>query len=767
MAGSQCVNVWAEVGQEKRAIGELSSMKPDVAVPPVVLSGEFVLRHDLAVAAAVRLHYRVLDPSSAATSCDVVQEQQEERFLVLGDHDEDDDQEETDDDYDDSDDEGGFGVPLLAAPAAPTLDVCIFTSVSPFPRPQQPRNPADLALRHAAIILTKDQLESVVRVKAGAVVKSSNPDLLRPPHHHCDDNAREPRHTHRWTPLNASRNTARGGLTTLRQAKLLLASSSDDVLHRAPAAIHCKPSRPAMPVLQAPFFDTVPHRTDNCQATLAAMAKMGLPIDASNKEACTRPASHLHVVTFQPHLHRGMTLAAGGARPIREKGEQRRGRSRLAATSRMPRPPPAAAPAASRSPAFTGLDDDAPPRRRHHVPPSMGNWPVSLDINLPAHKSGFLHMSSPEDGRFLCITRLSLSDPAMAGGQCVNIWAEVGQEKRAIGELSSTKPDVAVPPVVLGGEFVLRHDLAVAAAVRLHYSVLDPKNNRRRGFVLGDHDEDDDQEETDDDDDSDDEGGFGVPLFAAPAGSVVVPDDGEFLGPARFAAVENAAAFMRVAAAAASSETNAGGGESKEIVVLYRYTRFSTTTRGGVEPCRRTKLHRLRFVVAHSGDMASSLAMAGSSLGPLIYPGLFRQQLHDLWKSLVAPPAMETIPPGATRLHVVVDAGILRREDYSPERMAHVHGALATRILDAWPPEYYHVGMELHLPEAVTASRRIGEGEEEEDDECCVSFELLKSGMAAWPGCGHVFHGACLEKALERSQTCPLCRRKLSDPIAQ
>jgi hypothetical protein len=199
--------------------------------------------------------------------------------------------------------------------------------------------------------------------------------------------------------------------------------------------------------------------------------------------------------------------------------------------------------------------------------------------------------------------------------------------------------------------------------------------------------------------------------------------------------------------------------------VLYRYTHFSRPRGGrrGVEACRRTKLHRLRFAVPPAGDLASSLGLAGSSRGPLICPGLFCRQLQELWASLAAP-AISTIPPRAARLQVIVDAGILRLEDCTPERMAHMSGALATRLLDACPA-YYHVGMELYLPEPVPAnSRRIGE-DDEEAEECCVCVELLESGLAAWLGCGHVFHGACAEKTLARSEMCPLCRRKLSDPL--
>jgi hypothetical protein len=407
-------------------------------------------------------------------------------------------------------------------------------------------------------------------------------------------------------------------------------------------------------------------------------------------------------------------------------------------------------------------------------------------------RGAVLHMSS-EDGRRLCITGMSLVDPAYVRGErVVNVWAEVGQEKRAIGTLSSREPVVSVPPVVLAGEFVLRHDLAVAAAVRLNVRVLGPPESSdveevETVLVLGVDDveavveededevaegveyepmsEDDVAERYDSDNGEDFGGGISVResrkrIVAAPAGSVV--PDGEFLGPPRFAVVGNTAGFMRIAATAEAI----GDQESKEILVLYRYTRFSRTRsgRGGVEACKRTKLHLLRFAVPPAaGDLASSLAWAGSSLGPLIYPGLFRQQLTDLWTSLLlATPAANAIPPGVGRLQVIVDVGILRREDYTVERMAHIRGELVTQVLEPWPA-YYHVVMELHLPEPVPANRRIADGEDEE--ECCVCFELLESGLAAWPGCGHVFHGACVEKTLERSEMCPLCRHRLSEPL--
>ncbi|CAL5010469.1 unnamed protein product [Urochloa decumbens] len=268
-----------------------------------------------------------------------------------------------------------------------------------------------------------------------------------------------------------------------------------------------------------------------------------------------------------------------------------------------------------------------------------------------------------------------------------------------------------------------------------------------------------------------------IALVPAPSG-LAAPEDAEAppLALQRFAAAGNTAGFMRIAAAAGSEE---GG---REIVVLYRYTRFSRASssggwRGGVEACRRTKLHWLRFAVPPDGDMASSLAWAGASLSPLVYPALFRRELQELWSTLAAPAAAiaGAIPPQATRLQVVVDAGILRREDYTAERMAHLRGALEDIVGEPWPADYYHVGVELRLPEPVVwreedsgggapppAKRRRVAAEEE----CCVCLDPLERGLAAWPGCRHVFHGECVEKTLAGSEACPLCRRKLSDALA-
>ncbi|KAL6659382.1 hypothetical protein ACP70R_003422 [Stipagrostis hirtigluma subsp. patula] len=435
-----------------------------------------------------------------------------------------------------------------------------------------------------------------------------------------------------------------------------------------------------------------------------------------------------------------------------------------------------------------------------------------------------------EYSRSLRVTGLSLVDPARSAGDQreVTVWAEVVGHDAAflIGRLSSEAPIAAVRPVVFACEFLLWHD-SPAGTVRFYGDVIDAASlgddDEEEGAVSDDEEEgeavlgedeeqvavlgEDDEEvgaawvefeppdedaaaEMYDSDNGEDEGdgeeaeppskvtdgessgesskSAGLKLVAAPTGSVM--PEGQFLGPARFATVENTAGFMRVTTA----EDAAGGQESKDIVVLYRYTRFSRTWSGrrGVEACRRTKLHCLRFVAPPGGDMESSLAWAGSALGPLIYPALFRRPLHELWSSLAAP-AISSVPSRATRLQITMDVGILRREDHTPERMEFMRGELEAMAREAWPG-YYHVVKDLHLPEPVhlekgedgsmrpTKRIKIAMAEKVEED-CSVCFEALESGLAAWPGCGHVFHGTCVEQMLTVNEMCPLCRHKLSD----
>ncbi|XP_052159526.1 uncharacterized protein LOC127777058 [Oryza glaberrima] len=233
-----------------------------------------------------------------------------------------------------------------------------------------------------------------------------------------------------------------------------------------------------------------------------------------------------------------------------------------------------------------------------------------------------------------------------------------------------------------------------------------------------------------------------LPLVPAP----FVPE-GEFLGPARFATAGYAAGFMRVAVVEGD-----GGGGGQEIVVLYRYTRYSGTWSGrkGVEVSRRTKLNRLRFVVSPAAGMASSLAWAGSSLAPLIYPYFFRRELLELWSSLIMAAPASIVPPGATRVEVLVDVGILRPFDKRPDRMEYMRRELEAEAAAAWSWPGHHVGLDLNLPEPVLCDRGATAGE-------------LETDLVAWPGCSvrHVFHGECLEFTLERSDKCPICRKDL------
>ncbi|KAM0839166.1 hypothetical protein ACQ4PT_060487 [Festuca glaucescens] len=279
---------------------------------------------------------------------------------------------------------------------------------------------------------------------------------------------------------------------------------------------------------------------------------------------------------------------------------------------------------------------------------------------------------------------------------------------------------------------------------------------------------------------ADEASGVGGPQSPLVRSRVVVPE-GRFLGPRCFASAGSTAGFMRVAVVEppAGIQEEEGG---KQITVLYRYTHFWAASDGGdgLEVCGSTKLHQLRFVVPHAGDAASSLPWAGSSLAPLIYPAHQRKELQALWSRLVSEVA---VPPRATRVQVIADVGILRREDRTRRRMESVRAALKDMMDEdeAWPG--YHVAMELQLPEPVDLCVDEDEAADGEEDtgckrpakrrkvvaeaareECSVCFELLESDLAVWPGCSlpHVFHGTCLEHTLKGSEMCPLCRRKLS-----
>ena len=115
--------------------------------------------------------------------------------------------------------------------------------------------------------------------------------------------------------------------------------------------------------------------------------------------------------------------------------------------------------------------------------------------------------------------------------------------------------------------------------------------------------------------------------------------------------------FMRVAATDTENQEE-GGDTDSQILVLYRYTRFSAAmSDGSVEACERSTEHHILFIAA-AGIGARSLAWAGESLAPLIYPAGCCKRLRELWTSLASE---VSLPPGASRVKVFVDVGILSR----------------------------------------------------------------------------------------------------------
>ncbi|XP_051209397.1 uncharacterized protein [Lolium perenne] len=243
-----------------------------------------------------------------------------------------------------------------------------------------------------------------------------------------------------------------------------------------------------------------------------------------------------------------------------------------------------------------------------------------------------------------------------------------------------------------------------------------------------------------------------------------------------FVAAGRTAGFMRVAAADAPHQE---GGE-RQILVHYRYTRFSaaSSSDGSVKARGSTREHQLRFIAA-AGHGSRSLDWAGASLAHLIYPDGSSKRLRELWTSLTS---QVSLPPGAARVQVFVDVGILRKADSTQASMDQMRAALEHMMQKPWPTRF--TGMELNLPEPVRCGcgghdegdnnddtdreqrpakrRRVVATDDEES--CSVCFELLKGDdLAAWPGCGkpHVLHGACMQAVLESNPLCPMCRRDL------
>ncbi|KAJ1257013.1 hypothetical protein BS78_K238600 [Paspalum vaginatum] len=253
------------------------------------------------------------------------------------------------------------------------------------------------------------------------------------------------------------------------------------------------------------------------------------------------------------------------------------------------------------------------------------------------------------------------------------------------------------------------------------------------------------------------------------------------------ASVQTTVAFQRLEAfsCAAAAQGHVGGGGGAEIVVLYRYTRFLKAQSGGAGAVDThvlgPKQARLRFHVRSpmAFSTATSLWLAGAALAPLVYPARFSKQLRALWDVLVCKEPV-SVPPQTTHLVVIVDVGILRPEDYTPERMDRVGEALSSpareRVTHPAPAPFFDAVMEetvLHLPAPVEfeddvrpAKRRRVTGED-----CPICCEALERGLVAWPRCSHIFHGRCLEPHLLRGcQQCPMCRTDLqvsSPPVVE
>ncbi|CAO2180005.1 unnamed protein product [Urochloa humidicola] len=227
-----------------------------------------------------------------------------------------------------------------------------------------------------------------------------------------------------------------------------------------------------------------------------------------------------------------------------------------------------------------------------------------------------------------------------------------------------------------------------------------------------DYSSDDDDYDTDDDEYVDSDSEFGdddedqppLPDDDVAPENVVSPVSAGLLGPSsRFAYTHNTAAFMRFALAAAAP----GDGGGCEILVHYRYTRFSRAQGGGdgvVTHVLGPKLARVRFhLPAHAAaDPASSppLHLAGAALAPLLYPPRFRAQLRALWCHLVAEWSAPRATP-TTRVVVTVDAGILRPGDRTPARMRSMFAAMESAAVerDTQPAAaVFDVGAELLLP---------------------------------------------------------------------
>jgi hypothetical protein len=121
------------------------------------------------------------------------------------------------------------------------------------------------------------------------------------------------------------------------------------------------------------------------------------------------------------------------------------------------------------------------------------------------------------------------------------------------------------------------------------------------------------------------------------------------------------------------------------------------------------------------------------------------------------------LSPETTSLEVLFHACRLREADYTPERAERVRTVVDGMAEERpWPGCECHRNMEVHLP--VPCGTEAGQ-------HCHGCSELLEGGddLDAWPGCSepHVFHGACLELELEKSDRCPICMHSICRDISK
>jgi hypothetical protein len=396
-----------------------------------------------------------------------------------------------------------------------------------------------------------------------------------------------------------------------------------------------------------------------------------------------------------------------------------------------------------------------PPPVPETLDQQLSRRPWSVDLAIGLTRRVFMK------GRDrVCLTRVSLVDPGSAARQgVVGACVHTVTLDRALAQLSAERPSVDLRPGMVLEKEVYFYLVRLGCLPAAGEVVV-----RFEGYVLPMCLPETTEEELEYDTGEEVEEEY---EYEEPVGSESEYDhDGSEEEDAG-----SMAGIMRVASRESQEE-----GEDKQILVLYRYTRFWTAWDGALEERGRTKERQLRFIVPHTGDMARSLPWAGASLAYLVYPGShLRKELQELWSSLIAE---LSIPPRATRVEMFVDVGILRQEDCTSDSMQRMCATLESMVAHSLPE--WHIGMELRMPEPVRCHhdedeaanddtdgderpakrRRVVDGEED----CPVCLQLLEGDdLAAWPGCGkpHVFHGRCLELVLRESDMCPICRRLL------